>query len=184
MNTSWNLLRSLPFYLGLAMILSISGCRTNSQTPPSTTSSDAKGPSSPTTSESQGEADPGSQRSRRGRATAAAPGTFDFYLLNLSWSPEFCTTHRGSQECGHGLGFVVHGLWPQDVSGNCPENCSNAPGPAESQKLHRHHPHGEPGRTRMAHARHLFWIERGRLFRSNQEGIRSRCDSTGYRAGN
>ncbi len=135
MSASKNFLSSLPIYLGLAMIFAISGCKTNSQTQPSTSSSDAKAPSSPSTSEPRQEADPGNPRSRRGRAvTAAAPGTFDFYLLNLSWSPEFCTTHRGSQECGHGIGFVVHGLWPQNVSGNYPENCSNAPGPADPQK--------------------------------------------------
>ena len=29
-----------------------------------------------------------------------------------------------------GLGFVVHGLWPQDDSGDYPEDCSDAPGPA------------------------------------------------------
>ncbi|HEV2485609.1 MAG TPA: ribonuclease T2 [Terracidiphilus sp.] len=63
----------------------------------------------------------------------AAPGAFAFYLLNLSWSPEFCATHGGSLECGRGLGFVVHGLWPQDVSGDYPEDCSDTPGPANPQ---------------------------------------------------
>ncbi len=74
-------------------------------------------------------------RSRRGRPNLQAPpGQFDFYLLNLSWSPEFCVTHGSSPECGHGLGFVVHGLWPQDNDGTYPENCSNAPGPANPQQ--------------------------------------------------
>ena len=46
----------------------------------------------------------GRRRSRRGRAQEqAAPGEFDFYLLNLSWSPEFCATHS-SPECGRGCG--------------------------------------------------------------------------------
>ncbi len=58
---------------------------------------------------------------------------FDFYLLNLSWSPEFCATHTNSTECGRGLGFVVHGLWPQDARGGYPEDCSEAPGPANPQ---------------------------------------------------
>ena len=72
---------------------------------------------------------PGRRRSRRGRAQEqGVPGQFDFYLLNLSWSPAFCATHR-SPECGKGLGFVVHGLWPQDVTGDYPEDCSDAPGP-------------------------------------------------------
>jgi ribonuclease T2 len=71
------------------------------------------------------------RRSRRGRPQdQAPPGQFDFYLLNLSWSPEFCATHGDSPECGRGLGFVVHGLWPQDANGDYPQHCSDAPGPS------------------------------------------------------
>ena len=70
-------------------------------------------------------------RSRRNHPSAnSAPGDFDFYLLNLSWSPEFCATHSSSPECSAHPGFVVHGLWPQNTDGTYPENCSNAPGPA------------------------------------------------------
>ena len=76
----------------------------------------------------------GRRRSRRGRPQEqAAPGEFDFYLLNLSWSPEFCATHGDSPECGRKLGFVVHGLWPQDTNGDYPQHCSDAPGPANPQ---------------------------------------------------
>ena len=70
--------------------------------------------------------------SRRGN-TSAAPGDFDFYLLNLSWSPEYCVTHASSPECTSHLGFVVHGLWPQNDDGTFPEDCSNAPGPTNPQ---------------------------------------------------
>jgi ribonuclease T2 len=74
------------------------------------------------------------RRSRRGRPEEqAAPGQFDFYLLNLSWSPEFCATHGDSPECGRNLGFVVHGLWPQDTTGDYPQHCSDAPGPSNAQ---------------------------------------------------
>ena len=77
---------------------------------------------------------PGRRRSRRGRPDAqAAPGSFDFYLLNLSWSPEFCATHGNSPECGRHLGFIVHGLWPQYDNGDYPEHCSDAPGPSNPQ---------------------------------------------------
>ncbi len=68
--------------------------------------------------------------SRRRSAADATPGEFDFYLLNLSWSPEFCATHPNSPECGAHPGFVVHGLWPQNTDGTYPEHCSDAPGPA------------------------------------------------------
>jgi ribonuclease T2 len=74
------------------------------------------------------------RRSRRGRPEEqGTPGQFDFYLFNLSWSPEFCATHSDSPECGRKLGFVVHGLWPQDTSGDYPQHCSNAPGPTNPQ---------------------------------------------------
>lgn len=66
------------------------------------------------------------------QATAATtPQTFDYYLLNLSWSPEFCATHPGKPECAQHLTFVLHGLWPQDTNGGYPENCSDAPGPSD-----------------------------------------------------
>lgn len=42
---------------------------------------------------------------------------FDFYLLSLSWSPDYCAESGGrdTQQCsiGRRLGFVLHGLWPQ-----------------------------------------------------------------------
>ena len=60
---------------------------------------------------------------RRGPEGNAQPGSFDFYLLNLSWSPEFCTTHPGNAQCAARPGFVVHGLWPQNNDGTFPENC-------------------------------------------------------------
>jgi len=68
------------------------------------------------------------------QAKQGTPGDFDYYLLTLSWSPEFCYSHADKPECQSGHhGFVVHGLWPQDEDGY-PENCSTAPGlknPAE-----------------------------------------------------
>lgn len=60
----------------------------------------------------------------------AQAGGFDFYLLNLSWSPEFCYSHPQAAECAEHAAFVLHGLWPQNDDGTYPENCSNAPGPA------------------------------------------------------
>jgi ribonuclease T2 len=69
----------------------------------------------------------GSNR-HRARQQSGQPGAFDYYVLALSWSPEFCHTHPAKPECASGrFGFVVHGLWPQDVDGY-PENCSTAPG--------------------------------------------------------
>ena len=55
------------------------------------------------------------------------PGAFDFYVLALSWSPNYCEVQgdrRRSRQCepGRHLGFVVHGLWPQYDRGY-PSNC-------------------------------------------------------------
>jgi ribonuclease T2 len=75
------------------------------------------------------------RKSRRARPAAnSQPGDFDFYLLTLSWSPEFCATHPGSSECSAHPGFVVHGLWPQNDDGTYPENCSTAAGPADPRQ--------------------------------------------------
>jgi ribonuclease T2 len=63
------------------------------------------------------------------------PGVFDFYVLTLSWSPEFCHDHGYSPECQNShYGFIVHGLWPQFTEGY-PENCFNAPGPSNPSEM-------------------------------------------------
>ena len=66
-----------------------------------------------------------------GAQTSSRPGAFDFYLLNLSWSPEFCATHPDKPECATHPGFVLHGLWPQNNDGSYPEHCSESPGPSD-----------------------------------------------------
>lgn len=59
------------------------------------------------------------------------PGDFDFYVLALSWSPGFCELDggrgRAREQCesGANLGFVVHGLWPQNERGY-PTDCGPA----------------------------------------------------------
>lgn len=47
-------------------------------------------------------------------------GDFDYYVLSLSWSPNWCKLEgaaRGSEQCDRDLGWVVHGLWPQYEAG-------------------------------------------------------------------
>jgi ribonuclease T2 len=61
------------------------------------------------------------------RPGPVAPGGFDFYVLSLSWSPGFCDTGgsaKAPDQCAEGanLGFVVHGLWPQNQHGY-PSDC-------------------------------------------------------------
>jgi ribonuclease T2 len=60
------------------------------------------------------------------------PATFDYYLLTLSWAPEFCASNpsaRTSDECNPNkhMGLVVHGLWPQYDNGQWPQDCASTP---------------------------------------------------------
>lgn len=60
--------------------------------------------------------------------------SFDYWILSLSWSPQFCAENTGgygsyglsdnsiSQQCSRNYAFVVHGLWPQYETGY-PKNC-------------------------------------------------------------
>ena len=75
----------------------------------------------------------------RGRS-GGEPGSFDFYVLALSWSPSYCTGEGGKRDAdgqcapGRGLGFVVHGLWPQYARG-FPSNCGAFPRPLTREAL-------------------------------------------------
>jgi ribonuclease T2 len=71
---------------------------------------------------------------KKGAPRAASPtlAPFDYYLLSLSWAPEFCAqpgvAAANQKECASGqkIGFVVHGLWPQLSEGQSPESCAPA----------------------------------------------------------
>lgn len=68
-------------------------------------------------------------------AAAAAYGAdFDYYLLALSYAPDFCAQPVGNKdprECGAGrkVAFVVHGMWPQWERGlgTGPDRCGGSP---------------------------------------------------------
>jgi len=67
-------------------------------------------------------------------------GNFDYYILALSWSPNWCALEgdvRGSPQCDKNreLGWVLHGLWPEFEQG-WPSYCRT--------------PHGAPSRTQTA----------------------------------
>ena len=49
-------------------------------------------------------------------------GDFDYYVMSLSWSPNWCDQTgdaRGDPQCdaGRGFSFTLHGLWPQYEAG-------------------------------------------------------------------
>jgi ribonuclease T2 len=84
-----------------------------------------------------------SESSQPAQPEARSATPFDFYLLNLSWSPEFCHSHPSAAECSQHATFVLHGMWPQNTDGTYPHNCSNAPGPADPSKYSDIYP--DPG---------------------------------------
>ncbi|MDG1336992.1 MAG: ribonuclease T2 [Tateyamaria sp.] len=65
-------------------------------------------------------------------------GEFDYYVMALSWSPNWCALSgdaKGSDQCDarHDHGWILHGLWPQYHRG-FPEYCrSNFRAPSRSQ---------------------------------------------------
>ena len=63
-------------------------------------------------------------------AEGGKPGQFDYYVLALSWSPNWCAREgdaRASDQCDarHDHGWVLHGLWPQYQQG-WPSFCQTA----------------------------------------------------------
>ena len=57
-------------------------------------------------------------------------GEFDYYVLSLSWSPNWCALEgdsRGSPQCADDadFGWVLHGLWPQYENG-WPADCRHS----------------------------------------------------------
>ncbi|MBW4709363.1 ribonuclease T2 [Roseobacter sp. YSTF-M11] len=57
-------------------------------------------------------------------------GNFDYYVLSLSWSPNWCAIEgdaRQSPQCdaGRNHGWILHGLWPQYDRGY-PSYCNSS----------------------------------------------------------
>ncbi len=50
------------------------------------------------------------------RAKGEVAGAFDYYVVSLSWSPNWCALEgdaRNSPQCDKDHGWILHGLWPQ-----------------------------------------------------------------------
>jgi len=104
---------------GLLILLPLAACNPTTPNPP---------PPQPKTATAAAET----------RAALPAPTgdqNFDYYLLNLSWSPEFCYSHRNAPECAQRNAFVLHGLWPQNLTGAWPQHCSTDPGPSDPSQF-------------------------------------------------
>ena len=108
----------IPLALLACALLTGAGCKSPNPPAPTPRTSSAEGPASGANIQTV-------SGNHRGRPAASQePGTFDFYILNLSWSPEFCHTHPGNPQCAARPGFIVHGLWPQNNDGTYPQHCS------------------------------------------------------------
>ncbi|SNS96481.1 ribonuclease T2 family protein [Antarctobacter heliothermus] len=50
------------------------------------------------------------------RADGERAGEFDYYVMALSWSPNWCALEgdaRDADQCDTDAGWLLHGLWPQ-----------------------------------------------------------------------
>ncbi|WIY27185.1 ribonuclease T2 [Parasedimentitalea psychrophila] len=70
-------------------------------------------------------------------ADGETAGEFDYYVLALSWSPNWCALEgdaRGSDQCDsrHDYGWTLHGLWPQFHRG-WPSYCHSSVAPPSRQ---------------------------------------------------
>jgi len=65
-------------------------------------------------------------------------GDFDYYIMALTWSPNWCKREgdaRSDGQCGtrNAFGFTLHGLWPQFDAGY-PSDCrTNAKDPSRTE---------------------------------------------------
>jgi len=93
-------------------------------------------------------------------STSSTAGGFDYYLLTLSWAPQFCATSGGERnpaECASNkhTGLVVHGLWPQFNDGKWPQDCASTP-PVSSAMV-QHMMNIMPGSSLIQHE----WAKHG-----------------------
>jgi ribonuclease T2 len=76
------------------------------------------------------------------RAEGEKAGEFDYYVMAMSWSSNWCALEgdaRGEDQClpGRGLTFTLHGLWPQFEAG-WPDFCRTSvrdPSRAQSAEM-------------------------------------------------
>jgi len=122
-----------PTFLMFVLLtgLGLAGCQTTSvqdtkSAPPLASATIA----APTKAPTRAAATPAS-----GKRVKNTPGDFDFYVMSLSWSPDYCADNDDPQQCsvGRKLGFVLHGLWPQYNRGY-PTDCSMEPLPKGAQQ--------------------------------------------------
>lgn len=99
-------------------------------------------------------------------------GDFDYYVLSLSWSPNWCALEgddRNSPQCdpSKDFGFVLHGLWPQYDSG-WPDYCRTS--------------FAEPTRRQTSGMADIMGTSGLAWYQWNKHGVCSGLSSTEYYA--
>lgn len=99
-------------------------------------------------------------------------GEFDYYVLSLSWSPNWCALEgdaRQSPQCDEdaNFGWVLHGLWPQYERG-WPDYCRTR--------------HGNPSRRQTGEQAGLFGSSGSAWHQWNKHGRCSGLSATDYYA--
>jgi ribonuclease T2 len=133
-------LRPHPPFIELALlmclVLSLAGCLADERDTQSTPPAPATRTAMPTGQPTGAATGSAALTPTPGQRVKNTPGDFDFYVMSLSWSPDYCAGSRADdpQQCGVGkmLGFVLHGLWPQYNRGY-PADCSNVNLPKDAQ---------------------------------------------------
>ena len=97
-------------------------------------------------------------------------GDFDYYVMALSWSPNWCARagdERGSPQCAPGseFGWVLHGLWPQYARG-WPDYCATT--------------HRDPTPTQTAAQAELFGSARSARHQWAKHGVCSGLSADAY----
>ena len=133
-------LRPRPMFIVLALlvcfVLSLTGCLTDVRDAKSTPSKPATHIVVLTGQSTRAVTRSAALTPTAGKRVKNTPGDFDFYVMSLSWSPDYCVGSGvdDPQQCSVGkqLGFVLHGLWPQYTRGY-PAACSNVKLPKDTQ---------------------------------------------------
>ena len=99
-------------------------------------------------------------------------GDFDYYVMALSWSPNWCALEgdaRNSPQCdtSEDYGWILHGLWPQYERG-WPDYCRTT--------------HANPTRTQTADMADIMGTSGLAWHQWNKHGVCSGLNSTDYYA--